>query len=77
MSELRWSPEAVAELDRMPLSWARRLYETVELIAAVLRMGRVREELGGSRAFLSGYHHIVYDWFPDDEVVFVVALLDC
>jgi len=49
----------------------------VELIAAVLRMGRVREELGGSRAFLSGYHHIVYDWFPDDEVVFVVALLDC
>jgi plasmid stabilization system protein ParE len=77
MAKLRWSPQVVEEMEAMPLRWAQKIYETAELIASMPTIGRARDELGGKRAFPSGYYFIIYDVLEDGKVVHIVDLQDC
>jgi mRNA-degrading endonuclease RelE of RelBE toxin-antitoxin system len=73
MTKLRWSPEVAEEMEAMPLSWAKKIYETAELIAFMPTIGRVRDELKGKRAFPSGCYFIIYDVIEDSQVVHILT----
>ncbi len=77
MAKIRWSLDAAETLGEMPLPVARKVYAAVELLAFMPKLGRMREELHGKRAFPVSYYFIIYEVLDDDSTVHILVLQDC
>lgn len=74
IAKIRWSTEAANELEDMPLPLARKVYQAVELLGFMPKLGRVREELGGKRAFPVAHYFIIYDVLEEASIVYILKL---
>ncbi|MBI3923473.1 MAG: type II toxin-antitoxin system RelE/ParE family toxin [Armatimonadetes bacterium] len=76
MLRIRWSLQAVDDLEPVPLAAHRQILAIIELLRRMPRMGAEHSEIPGKRAFRCGNYYIVYR-IVSDERIEINRIQDC